>query len=438
MKEPLFPSEKVFALLKGKAEAADLYQTAGESYPIVFKAGKIKSAESNLSCGAGLRVIVNGKVGFASTNSPNGLESLITRALKSASFGEKADYAMPPQPQNDFTRPETWFSDVAELSQDYKINAGQKAIAMIAESAPDVNIELEVENSVSSFSIANTSGLSLSGESTAYSFGFNLLSVDSNGLLWISDGNSSAKLDIRDEALIRKSLFLLEKAKKVTATPKPEVILMEPSVVGTLASGFLAAINGKTVLKGVSPLSKRIGETITDSSFSLIEDPLLSGRPGSFPFDDEGTFRSRKALIDRGVLKQFVYDMETASKAGTVSTGNGERSYASLPSPGFSNLLIPPGSIPTRKILRDIKNGIWIHSVLGAGQSNMLAGDFSLNAHLAYRIENGEITGRIKDTMISGNIYETFNRITAISSDVNDSSHHHFPAMAFAGITVTG
>ena len=134
----------------------------------------------------------------------------------------------------------------------------------------------------------------------------------------------------------------------------------------------------------------------------------------------------------------FVYDLDTAAKANTVSTGNGERTYSSTPLPGFSSLIIPPGSKSTKEIISNTKNGIWIHSVLGAGQSNMLAGDFSLNAHLAYRIVNGEIIGRIKDTMISGNIYETFNNITAISSDVNDGSHHHFPAMAFAGITVTG
>jgi PmbA protein len=134
----------------------------------------------------------------------------------------------------------------------------------------------------------------------------------------------------------------------------------------------------------------------------------------------------------------FIYDLETAGITGSKPTGNGERGFSSLPSPGYSNLVIPTGPKPTREIIRETKNGLWIHSVLGSGQSNMLAGDFSLNAHLAYRIENGEITGRVKDTMISGNVYDIFKKIKDISSDQDDTGSKFFPAIAFEGIKVNG
>ena len=68
----------------------------------------------------------------------------------------------------------------------------------------------------------------------------------------------------------------------------------------------------------------------------------------------------------------------------------------------------------------------------------MLAGDFSLNASLAYKIENGEITGRVKDTMISGNVYDIFKKITEISAEQDDTGSRFFPSIAFEGVKVNG
>ncbi len=437
----LFDPETVFQKLRGKVESADLYQASSESYPVFFKAGKLKSAESNLSAGAGLRLIKNGKVGFASTNSPNGLDSLIARALNSASFGDIVSYTLPLPPiTNDYgaASPQIYFSEVANLPMSEKISVGESIANEVASNAPKTNLEIEIENSFSRISLSNTSGLNLSWKSTSFSFGFNILSVDDNGLLWISDGFSFASFERRERRFISRALSLLRDASRVVNTGKPEIIVMEPSVVAALISSFLTAINGKTVIKGISPLSNKLGERIADSAFSLFEDPLLPNRPFSFPFDDEGTPRAKKPLIEKGVLKTFIHNLDTAAKSNASPTGNGERSTTSMPVPGYSNLVIEKGMLPTVDIIKSIKNGLWIHSVLGAGQSNMLAGDFSLNGHLAYKIENGEITGRVKNTMISGNVYDAFNQITAISSDINDSSNNHFPAIAFSGLSVSG
>ncbi|OGS34566.1 MAG: hypothetical protein A2293_00435 [Elusimicrobia bacterium RIFOXYB2_FULL_49_7] len=68
----------------------------------------------------------------------------------------------------------------------------------------------------------------------------------------------------------------------------------------------------------------------------------------------------------------------------------------------------------------------------------MLAGDFSLNAHLAYRIENGQITGRVKDTMLSGNVYDLFNKLGEMGAEVDDTGTHLFPPISFLGVQVSG
>ena len=434
---PIFDIDKIFSLVRGKAVEAEVYQSQSESRPVIFKANRLKSAEANLSCGASLRIVADGNTGFATTNDPNGLESLAERALRSARYGGKAHFSLPGTCKYDEV-PRTYYGETAEHGRDAKITSGEETIRRLLEKAPGVNIDLEVETGFSKMTLSNLRGLSLSQEKTWYSFGFSMLNVDKNGLLWISRGNTSSRVEDKSSRLAEEALFLLEKSAWVQPVGRPQVVILEPDVVGLLVSSFLAGLNGKTVQKGTSPLSKKLGQTITDARFSLIEDPFIKDRPTSSPFDDEGIPRRKNALIDRGVAKMFVYDLETAGITGSKPTGNGERGYSSLPAPGFSNLIIPTGPKPVKEILKGVKNGLWIHSVLGSGQSNMLAGDFSLNAHLAYKIENGEITGRVKDTMISGNVYDIFNKITEISSEQDDTGSRFFPSIAFEGIKVNG
>ena len=109
--------------------------------------------------------------------------------------------------------------------------------------------------------------------------------------------------------------------------------------------------------------------------------------------------------------------MHTAALVNTRSTGNGERHGGSRPSPSASVLVIEPGSASFEEMLADIKEGLVIDYVMGAEQGNVLGGDFAGNVLLGYKIENGKITGRVKNTMVSGNIYQVLKDIAAIGSD---------------------
>ncbi|MCD6081388.1 TldD/PmbA family protein, partial [candidate division WOR-3 bacterium] len=78
------------------------------------------------------------------------------------------------------------------------------------------------------------------------------------------------------------------------------------------------------------------------------------------------------------------------------------------PTPGFNNMVIEAGNTSIDDMIKDTKRGILIYGVIGGGQSNVLAGDFSVNVGLGFLIDNGEIVGRVKDTMVAGNFYELF------------------------------
>jgi PmbA protein len=179
----------------------------------------------------------------------------------------------------------------------------------------------------------------------------------------------------------------------------------------------MAAFNGKTVLEGASPIGNRLGESVFDKKSSLWDDPTIAYRPGSRPCDDEGVPSQRTPLIEHGTVASFLYDLQTAALAHTHSTGNGRRS-GGLPAPSPSAFVIGSGDTTFDEMIQDIKEGLVVEQLMGAAQGNILGGDFSGNVLLGYKVESGKIVGRVKDTMVSGNIYQVLKQIAAIGSEV--------------------
>jgi PmbA protein len=124
----------------------------------------------------------------------------------------------------------------------------------------------------------------------------------------------------------------------------------------------------------------------------------------------------RLALIERGTLRAFVYDLETAARAGTASTGHGRRSTFGKPGISFSNLLIRKGTAGEEALLEEMGHGLIVDELIGVGQGNVIGGSFSHPVALAYRVDGGEITGRVKDAAVAGNAYELLKRIRMVGS----------------------
>jgi PmbA protein len=160
---------------------------------------------------------------------------------------------------------------------------------------------------------------------------------------------------------------------------------------------------------------------------------------GSAPFDDEGVKMKRLPLVEKGAIKNFYYDLQTAGIAGVESTGNGIReSIHSGPVPEISNLIMKEGKVPFLEMVKDIKQGIIIDQVLGLGQGNIMSGAFSNNVQLGFKIENGKIVGRVKDVMIAGNALEELNNIVALGNETKwVSGKHKFPHIYLKSLSVS-
>src|SRR5439155_6143304 len=184
-------------------------------------------------------------------------------------------------------------------------------------------------------------------------------------------------------------------------------------------------LSGKAVLQGISPLATRVGEQVFDQRLSLTDDPLVPGRTASRPLDDECVPSRVTCLVQRGVVQRFIYDLETAARARTESTGHGERGIFGKPVPAYTNLILGETGNGKREtpaelgggLLRDVKDGLLVDELIGVGQGNVIGGAFSHPVALAYRIERGEITGRVKDAAVAGNAYELWKRVGGFGND---------------------
>jgi PmbA protein len=178
---------------------------------------------------------------------------------------------------------------------------------------------------------------------------------------------------------------------------------------------LIHGLNGKNVYRGISPMAGREEERLFDEKLTVVDDPTLDGRPGSSSHDDEGVPGRRNTLVDQGRLTGYIYDLKTAALARTEPTGNGKRSLFSPPSPSFSNMIVGNGETPVGDIIAGVDRGLLVETPLGLGQGNVISGAFSNSLSLAFKIERGEIVGRVKDISVAGNIYQDLRQIEALS-----------------------
>jgi PmbA protein len=180
-----------------------------------------------------------------------------------------------------------------------------------------------------------------------------------------------------------------------------------------------------------------VGEALFDTLLTITDEPLLPGRLGSRPADDEGVPSAPLTLVQRGVVRAFVYDLETASRAGARATGHGQRSTFSKPGISFSNLVVAAGTLDEAALLREMGSGMVVEDLIGVGQGNVVGGAFSHPVALAWRVEGGEVVGRVKDAAVAGNAYDLLKRIRALGREVRwIGGSRAVPPLVLDGVSV--
>jgi PmbA protein len=215
-------------------------------------------------------------------------------------------------------------------------------------------------------------------------------------------------------------------------------VIFVPESAAALVDYILTAASGRFVNEKSSKFVRKLGEKLFDSRISVIDDPTVDWGVASFCFDDEGVPGHKKYLIKNGKVATFYYDLKQAAAAGVASSGNGERGPFTQANPALSNINILGGKESYAKLLKSIKKGLVVYNLLGVGQNNPFNGDFQLGVNLGYAVENGEITGRIKNVALAGNVFDILkNSLMWLSSEVETWGSFTSPYFCVDNVVVT-
>ena len=408
--------EDILAQAKMVAEEAEVFMVSSEQTPVQFEANRLKQIQSKQSTSVALRIVRQGKIGYSASTGLDDSQDLVNMAVETARFGMPARFEFP-SPAS-YPKIEVLDPDIELVSIDNMIKLGEELIAIVTGHTPDILCEAQVTKSLVSVRIINSRGGQANYRITIFSLGVEGSLIRDTDMLFVGESQSSCHPLLDSRAVAEVVLWQLELAKNrasVSSGSLP-VIFTPRGVASALISPLMAAFNGKLVLQGASPIGNKLGQPVFDEKLWLWDDPTIAYRPASRPCDDEGVPSQRTPLIEQGTVASFLYDLQTAALAHTQSTGNGRRG-GGLPTPSPSAFIIAPGSTTLDEMVRDMKQGLVIEQLMGAEQGNILGGDFSGNVLLGYKVENGKIVGRVKDTMVSGNIYQVLKQIIAIGSE---------------------
>jgi len=429
--------EKILEMASSRAEEAELYRVRSQTKEVGFQADKLKSVESAFEDGVGLRVIKNQRIGFSSLTDLSDPQDLINSALESAKFGQEARFNLPHPGR--IPSPQCYNSQVISLKTHQMVEEGERTIELILKEAPNFKCEGGAEKTEIEVMIMNSRGLSFSFKKTTYALSFYAFLAKEGDFLGVQEGEASSKYEDWSSSVARRiteAIRLSRKKSKINPGRYPAIFT--PRAVPLLLQSLKIGINGKTVQKKASPLLDKLGTRIVSPCINITDDPLFSFGLATAPLDGEGIPSRRTQIIKEGVLKNFIYDLQTAGLMETESTANGARGYDSLPSPSTSNFILTAGDVSFKEMVKDIKEGIIVDQVIGSGQSNTLMGDFSVNLDLGYKIEKGKIVGRLKDIMVSGNAYTMFNQVAALGSELRWIGATRTPGIYFKEINVAG
>jgi PmbA protein len=393
------------AMEKAQGAQATLWQT--ESTEVSFENDKLKSTRSAQRTHVHVKVIVDGKIGTSHTTDIHDLDGVVVRALEAAAFGSPAHFQFPGPQEGAEVR--VYDGNVLPVTKPEMIQIGQEMMALIKEYNADILAGARIRKNVGRREFANSAGAAFTSESTDFGVGADGQLVRGTDILqaWHSFGWKKREID--HVGIARKAIEWFRMAERIAPIESGAMpVLFTPRGLNVLLLSLGLGLDGKNVLLGSSPLAGKVGERIADPRFSLVDNPLIDYAANSGPYDGEGVPRQITPLIEDGVVKHFVYDLDTAGRAGTESTGHG-------PDRRPTNVLVKEGDTPYEEMIKGVQEGLLVHDVMGLGQGNPISGEFSVNVQLGYKIEKGEIVGRVKDVMLAGNVYDALNDIVAIS-----------------------
>lgn len=425
------------------ADAAEVYLQSDRNLSIRVLKSEIETVQEASSRGVGFRVIVEGKMGFSHCNDFNNgaLEDTILRAVAFAKLSSPDENNILPDDAG-ITKIEDLFDPgISSEPMDKKINMALELekIAMETRGITKSSGARYGEGESEVF-IANSKGISKNFKSSECSLGVNV--VAEKGDQRNTGGESCTRVFFSDllpleEIAAKASEKALALLDPVMIKTQKAAIIFDPDVARSLIGGIISSINGERVLQGASFLREYLNKQFATSLLTIVDDGTRKRSQGSAPFDGEGVPTIKNLLVEKGVLKSFIYNTTAAKRAGVKSTGNASRSgFTSLPGIGVHNISMEPGSNTREEIIAATSKGLLLKEVTGYG-IDPVSGNFS-GGGAGLWIVNGEVIHPVKGITIAGRAFDILNAIDMTGNDIDMNRTFSAPTFRVAEMQIGG
>jgi PmbA protein len=422
--------EQLLALVRkiaGEArpgEQVEGYAARSNQTEVKVFGGEVESLSSAQVDGVGVRVVVDGRQGFAWAGSlePDVVAETLAEARDNAAFGSPDEHLGLPGPEEaadpaldggaDRAALDLWREALVATPADAKV-----ALALELERAvmaADARIRgvrtVSYGDGATEMALANSLGVEATARRTVCSVSALTLAgegVDTRTGYGFSVGREPAELEL-DEA----ARMAAERAVRLLGATQPKSrrlpVVFDPLVVSSVLGVLAGALNGEAVLKGRSMFATRLGETVAAAGLSVVDDPTNPEAFGAAAYDSEGVPTRPVRLIEGGRLLRFLHNVYTGRRSGLGTTGSAVRAgYTSTPGVGPRALHFEPGPASPDELLRRAEGGIFVQSITGLHSgASPVSGDFSVGAD-GLMIRGGALAEPVREVTVAS----TFQRI---------------------------
>ena len=429
--------------------ACEASYSASSEFEVNVLNGEILKYGVSDSGGLGFRVLVNGKMGYASTQilDEDAIDLLVDGALENAALVESKDEQFIFEGSPEYPRLKLFNADLEALDAARKIEMAKELERLTLAQDPRID-RLEdcgVFSACEESGIVNSKGLNVSVKGNL--LGGYAVPIAKEG----EKVNSGFKVFfVLDPAGIDLERTAKEAADEAIAglngAPVPSAgyrVLLRRDVAATLLATFSGVFSADNAQRGLSRLKGREGEAVAAPCVTILDDPHRPDSASSRPFDGEGVATVVKAVVEDGRLNTLLHNLKTAKKQGVATTANASRpGYAAPVGVAPSNFYFKPGGQDFDAMLAALDDGLLITDLQGmhAG-ANPSTGDFSLAAK-GFRVRGGRAAEPVAQITVAGNFYDLLRDVEAVGSDLEfqppGNSCFGSPSLLVKALSVAG
>ena len=427
-------------------EQIEVCVSTGRSTTVRAYKGDVESLRSGRTAAIGVRVIEDGRQGFASAGSldTDVVSDTLAAARRNVTFGESDPHQGLAEPDG-VDSPGLDFSDTAVL----RVSEADKIAAAIDLERRCLSADPRISgvrvaawsDGWSQSALASSTGICVQSEHGSCSVGAQPLATDGDETQIGYAGDAAWRPDELDvDRVVMESTALATGQLGATKPPSEHlpVVLASP-VAAAFISVVASVLAADSVLKGRSPFADRVGEQIADERLYLVDDPTDPTTLGAANFDGEGLAARRNALICAGVLRGFLHNAYTARRSDTASTGSAVRGTRSVPGVGTHAPVVATGDIASDMLHASVGNGVLVRGVSGLHSGvNPTSGDFSVGAW-GHRITGGELAEPFREATIASTLQRMLLAISGIGATAEPlAGGMSMPPLVIADIALSG